>query len=83
MCDIGAPPTEIKNVKDFIMRYKRRVSAVIALGLIAMISVTTPKSDDAIKFQAINSDLMWLTISSFKQINEQVQECAHNSNCNK
>ncbi len=65
------------------MRYKRRVSAVIALGLIALISVTTPKSDDYTTTQAVNSDLMILTISSFKQINKQVQECAHNSNCNK
>jgi hypothetical protein len=65
------------------MRYKRRVSAVIALGLIAMISVTSPKSDDATAIQAINSDLMILTMSSFKQINEQMQECTHNSNCDK
>jgi len=65
------------------MRYKRRVSAVIALGLVAMISFTTPKSDDYTSVQAINSDLIVLTISSFNQVNEQVQECSHNSNCDK
>jgi len=65
------------------MRYKRRVSAIIALGLIAMISVTKPQSDDYTSVKAINSDLIILTVSSLKQINEQVQECTHNSNCDK
>ena len=65
------------------MKHKRTISAVVALSLIAMISVTSPTNQDMTRVQAINSDLMWLTISSFKQINEQVQECSHNSNCDK
>ncbi len=65
------------------MEHKRMISAVIALSLIAVISVTSPSNQDMTRVQAINSDLMWLTISSFKQINEQVQECSHNSNCDK
>ena len=65
------------------MKHKRTISAVVALSLIAMISVTSPKNQDMTRVQAINSDLMWLTISSFKQVNEQVQECSHNSNCDK
>ena len=65
------------------MKHKRTLSAVIALSLIAVINLTTPTSYDATRVQAINSDLMWLTISSFKQVNEQVQECSHNSNCDK
>ncbi len=65
------------------MEHKRTLSAVIALSLIAIIHISTPASSDATKVHAINSDLMWLTISSFKQVNEQVQECSHNSNCDK
>ena len=65
------------------MKHKRTISAVVALSLIAMISVTSPINQDMTRVQAINSDLMWLTISSFKQVNEQVQECSHNSNCDK
>jgi hypothetical protein len=65
------------------MKHKRTVSAFIALGLIAIVNVTTPKSDNYTSVKAINSDLMILTISSFKQINEQMQECTHNSNCDK
>ena len=65
------------------MEHKRTISAVVALSLIAMISVTSPTNQDMTRVQAINSDLMWLTISSFKQVNEQVQECSHNSNCDK
>ena len=65
------------------MKHKRTMSAVLALSLIAIISVTSPTNQDMTRVQAINSDLMWLTISSFKQVNEQVQECSHNSNCDK
>ncbi len=65
------------------MEHKRTISAVVALSLIAVISITSPKATDVTSVQGINSDLVWLTISSFKQINEQVQECSHNSNCNK
>jgi len=65
------------------MKHKRTLSAVVALSLIAVINLTTPASQNATRVQAINSDLMWLTISSFKQVNEQVQECSHNSNCDK
>lgn len=65
------------------MKHKRTLSVVVAISLIAVINLTTPTSYDATRVQAINSDLMWLTISSFKQVNEQVKQCSHNSNCDK
>ncbi len=65
------------------MEHKRTISALLALSLIAIIHLTTPTTEDSTNMKGINSDLMWLTISSFKQVNEQVQECSHNSNCDK
>lgn len=55
----------------------------MALSCVAMIHLTNPKAYDVTGMQAINSDLMWLTISSFKQLDEQVQECTYNSDCDK
>jgi len=65
------------------MKHKRVISVLLALSLIAVINITTPTSNDSTSVKAINSDLMWLTISSFEQVNKQVQECSHNSNCDK
>lgn len=65
------------------MKYKRSLSVLMALSCVAMIHLTNPKAYDVTGMQAINSDLMWLTISSFKQLDEQVQECTYNSDCDK
>ncbi len=65
------------------MKNKRAIWAIATLSLIAMINITDAKSQDATQVQAVNSDLIWLSISSFNQINEQVQESAHKRNCDK
>ncbi len=65
------------------MKNKRAIWAIATLSLIAMINITDAKSQDATQVQAVNSDLIWLSISSLKQINEQVQESAHKRNCDK
>ena len=65
------------------MKHKRVISVLLASMLIMIADITTDKGYDATKVQAINTDLMVLTVSSFKQINEQVKQCAHNSNCDK
>jgi hypothetical protein len=68
---------------EIVMRSKRVISVVTALGLIVAVQLTTPTSEDATRVQLINSDLVWLTVSSFNQIDEQVQECTQNANCDK
>ncbi len=65
------------------MKNKRAIWAIATLSLIAMINITDAKSQDATQVQAVNSDLIWLSISSLKQINEQVQESTHKRNCDK
>ena len=65
------------------MRSKRVISVVTALGLIVAVQLTTPASDDATSVQLVNSDLMWLTVSSFQKLDEHVQECTQNADCDK
>ncbi|MCH9813123.1 MAG: hypothetical protein K0U47_04170 [Epsilonproteobacteria bacterium] len=65
------------------MQHKRFLSILVALSFVAMIQVTNNKGYDATSVPAINSDLVWLSISSFKQINKQMQECTYKSDCDK
>jgi len=65
------------------MKNKRFASALLALSLVMVANITSDKGYDATTTQAVNTDLMVLTISSFKQINEQMKQCAHNRNCDK
>ena len=65
------------------MRNKRVISVVTALGLILAVQWTSPKSDDATMVQLVNSDLVWLTVSSFQKFDKQVQECTQNADCDK
>jgi len=65
------------------MKNKRIVSALLALSLVMVANFTTNKGYDATTLQAVNTDLMMLTVSSFKQVNEQMKQCAHDRNCDK
>ncbi len=65
------------------MKNKRIVSALLALSLVMVADITTDKGYDATTVQAVNTDLMVLTVSSLKQINEQMKQCAHDRNCDK
>jgi hypothetical protein len=65
------------------MKHKRMISALLALSLVMIADMSSTKGYDATKVQAVNTDLMMLTISSFKQVNEQVKQCTHNRNCDK
>ncbi len=65
------------------MKNKRVVSALLALSLVMLADITTDKGYDATTVQAVNTDLMVLTVSSLKQINEQMKQCAHDRNCDK
>ncbi len=65
------------------MKHKRVVSALLALSLVMIANITTDKGYDATSVQAVNTDLMMLTVSSLKQVNEQMKQCAHDRNCDK
>jgi len=65
------------------MKNKRVVSALLALSLVMIADITTDKGYDATRVQAVNTDLMMLTVSSLKQVNEQMKQCAHDRNCDK
>ena len=65
------------------MTNKRTISALLALCLIMIASKSQDHGYDATKVPMVNTDLMVLSVASFKQINEQVKQSTHNSNCNK
>ena len=65
------------------MKNKRVVSALLALSLIMIANTTNDKGYDATTVPMVNTDLMMLTVSTFKQVNEQMQQCAHDRNCDK
>jgi hypothetical protein len=48
------------------MKHKRTASALIALFLVFFANQSQSKGYDATELKAINSDLVWLSISSFK-----------------
>jgi hypothetical protein len=48
------------------MKHKRVASILVALLLILVANQSQDKGYDATKMKAINSDLVWLSISSFK-----------------
>jgi hypothetical protein len=65
------------------MKNRRVISALLALSIIMIANITTDKGYDATTVPMVNTDLMMLTVSTFKQINEKVQKPAHNRNCDK
>ncbi len=65
------------------MKYKRITSVLIASSLILAANISTSKGYDGTVTQAINMDLMVLAVSSLKQVNQQVQQPAHNCDCDK
>ena len=65
------------------MKNKRTVSALLALSLVMVINITTNKGYDATTVQAVNMDLVMLTVSSLKQVDEKMKQCAHDRNCDK
>jgi len=65
------------------MKNKRIVSALLALSLVMVANITTDKGYDATTLQAVNSDLVVLTVASLKQVNEQMKQSTHNRNCDK
>jgi len=65
------------------MKNKRIVSVLFALSLVMIADIQSDKSYDATTVQMVNTDLMVLTMSSLQQVNEQVQQATHNSNCDK
>ena len=65
------------------MKNKRVISALLALSIIMIANITTDKGYDATTMPMVNTDLMMLTVSTFKQVNEQVQKSTHNRNCDK
>ena len=65
------------------MKNRRIVSGLLALSLIMVANITTDKGYDATTMQMVNTDLMMLTVSSFKQVNEQMKKNTHNRNCDK
>lgn len=67
----------------YFMKNKRVVSVLLALSLVMVANITTDKGYDATTVQMVNTDLMMLTVSSFKQVNEQMKQCPHNRNCDK
>ncbi len=65
------------------MKNKRVISALLALSIIMIANISTDKGYDATTVPMVNTDLMMLTVSTFKQVNEQMQESTHNRNCDK
>ncbi|HIP46206.1 MAG TPA: hypothetical protein EYG95_01465 [Campylobacterales bacterium] len=65
------------------MKNKRTVSALLALSLVMVANITTNKGYDATTVQAVNMDLVMLTVSSLKQVDEKMKQCAHDRNCDK
>jgi hypothetical protein len=65
------------------MKNKRVISALLALSIIMIANISTDKGYDATTVSMVNTDLMMLTVSTFKQVNEQMQESTHNRNCDK
>jgi len=65
------------------MKNKRTVSALLALSLVMVTNITTNKGYDATTVQAVNMDLVMLTVSSLKQVDEKMKQCAHDRNCDK
>lgn len=50
------------------MKYKRIVSVLMALSLVLIANISQDKTKYSTNLKAINSDLIWLSISSFKNI---------------
>lgn len=48
------------------MKYKRIVSVLMALSLVLIANISQDKTKYSTNLKAINSDLIWLSISSFK-----------------
>ncbi len=48
------------------MKYKRIVSVLMALSLVLIANISQDKTKYSTDLKAINSDLIWLSISSFK-----------------
>lgn len=65
------------------MKNKRTVSVLLALSLVMVANITTNKGYDATTVQAVNMDLVMLTVSSLKQVDEKMKQCAHDRNCDK
>ena len=65
------------------MKNKRVVSALFALSIIMIANISTDKGYDATTVPMVNTDLMMLTVSTLKQVNEKVQQPAHHRNCDK
>jgi mannose/fructose-specific phosphotransferase system component IIA len=66
-----------------MMKHKRMIWVLSALSLVMIADMSSAKGYDATKVQALNTDLVMLTISSFKQVNEQMKQCTHERNCDK
>ena len=73
----------VVDKRIYIMKNKRVISALLALSIIMIANITTDKGYDATTMPMVNTDLMMLTVSTFKQVNEQVQKSTHNRNCDK
>jgi hypothetical protein len=65
------------------MKNRRVISALLALSIIMIANTTTDRGYDATTVPMVNTDLMMLTVSTFKQVNEKVQKPTHNRNCDK
>jgi hypothetical protein len=64
------------------MKHKRVISVLMAISLVILANISMKKSYDATKVKMVNSDLIWLTISSVKKDNSFLdQTCSHNSGC--
>ena len=60
------------------MKHKRVVSVLLALSIVLIANVSMDKGYDASKVQLVNSDLVWLTISSLKIKKDPLNQTCHN-----